>query len=123
MNIVILSGKVAKIYQNSDTHIKIIIAEHYADKTDFIGVTMFENTAKAALKYLEIGDHISIEGRVSTYKGNDNKEYTTIIANRFNWEGYKNPKKQIKESQQSNNQDIGFVQLDNSDIEDLDTPF
>ena len=40
------------------------------DNTDYITVTLFNNQMEFARKYMKVGDHIAIQGRISTYKNN-----------------------------------------------------
>lgn len=88
MNVVILTGNIASIYDNTD-NVKITIADNYKDRTDFIAVTVFGTSANFARQYLKIGDHISIQGRVTTYKDNIGRTIMSIVANTVSFEGYK----------------------------------
>ena len=92
MNTVILSGNISQKFDNGN-NVKISIADTYKDKTVFIPITLYEHNAEFARKYLEPGDHISIEGRISMYENAEGKKGISIIAHRVNFEGYKNPHK------------------------------
>lgn len=91
MNIVILTGNVASVYDNTD-NVKITIADNYKERTDFIAVTAFGASANFARQYIKIGDHISIQGRVTTYKDNTGRTVMSLIANTISFEGYKKHK-------------------------------
>lgn len=95
MNLVILSGKVANKYDNGG-NVRLTIAEKYKQNTQFISVTTFGNTANFVRTYVNIGDAISIEGRMDTFKGNDGKERLSIVANTVNFEGYQRPKERVQ---------------------------
>lgn len=96
MNIVILSGNVCSVYDNSH-NVKITIADNYKERTDYIQVALFNNQAEFARKYIKVGDHISVRGRISTYKGNKG-ETMGVNATEINFEGYKNPSKNKADS-------------------------
>lgn len=106
MNIVILSGKVANKFDNGG-NVRFTIADNYKDHTTFITVTAFSNTADFVRRYINIGDSISIEGRVGNYTDNGGQERISIIANKVNFEGYQRRK-----------EDISFLN-DNPDFEDV----
>ena len=97
MNIAIISGNVAQKYDNG-TNIRLSIADTYKDKTTFIPVFLYDSSALFAQKYIKIGDHISVEGRLSTYRNNQNKDVLTMIATRVSFEGYKNPNRDNRTS-------------------------
>ena len=92
MNLVIVTGNVCQVYDNGN-NVRISIADNYKDTTTYIPIFLFSGNAEFAKKYIVKGDHVSIEGRIGNYKGNDGKEHLTIIANRINFEGYRNPNK------------------------------
>lgn len=98
MNLVILTGNVCNMYDNG-SNVKITIADNYKERTDYIKVTLFKNQADFARKYVKIGDHISVQGRVSTYESNMGATLG-ITAHEIGFEGYKNPNK--KEDKQPN---------------------
>lgn len=98
MNMVILTGNVCNMFDN-DNNVRITIADNYKERTDYIKVTLFKNQADFARKYIKIGDHISVQGRVSTYESNKG-ETLGITAHEISFEGYKNPNK--KEDKQPN---------------------
>lgn len=102
MNTVILTGNVCSMFDNN-TNIRLTIADNYKDNTDYITVTLFNNQMEFARKYMKVGDHIAIQGRISTYKNNMGKEIMGITANNISFEGYKNPsKKAVEENTYSN---------------------
>ena len=92
MNTVILTGNVCSMFDNN-TNIRLTIADNYKDNTDYITVTLFNNQMEFARKYMKVGDHIAIQGRISTYKNNMGKEIMGITANNISFEGYRNPNK------------------------------
>ena len=96
MNTVILTGNVCSMFDNN-TNIRLTIADNYKDNTDYITVTLFNNQMEFARKYMKVGDHIAIQGRISTYKNNMGKEIMGITANNISFEGYKNPSKKAVE--------------------------
>lgn len=122
MNIVILSGNVTSIYDNT-TNIKVTIADNYKENTTFIPITFFnENTCNFIRKYIKIGDHISIENaRIGSYRDNQNKECLSVIGSLISFEGYKNPNKNSTNVQEQNtNENLdNFVDMPNSDSDDL----
>lgn len=99
MNIVILTGNVCNIYDNQH-NVKITIADNYKDRTDYIKVALFKNQAEFARKFIKIGDHVAVQGRVSTYNSNTG-EALGITAHEISFEGYKNPNKKENESPQT----------------------
>lgn len=115
MNIVILSGNVCSMYDNTN-NVKITIADNFKDRTDYIKVALFKNQADFARKYIKIGDHISVQGRISTYNSNTG-EAMGVIANEINFEGYKNPNKKDT----SNNDDAQFENNALADISSENT--
>ena len=114
MNTVILTGNVCSMFDNN-TNIRLTIADNYKDNTDYITVTLFNNQMEFARKYMKVGDHIAIQGRISTYKNNMGKEIMGITANNISFEGYRNPnKKEIEENTNSNVNSVSendFVEL------------
>lgn len=92
MNLAILSGNVCTMFDNQH-NVRLTIADNYKDNTDYITVTLFSNQADFARKYITKGDHVSIEGRITTYKDNTGKDIMGITAKNISFEGYKNPKK------------------------------
>lgn len=96
MNTVILTGNVCSMFDNN-TNIRLTIADNYKDNTDYITVTLFNNQMEFARKYMKVGDHVAIQGRISTYKNNMGKEIMGITANNISFEGYKNPSKKAVE--------------------------
>ena len=107
MNTVILTGNVCSMFDNN-TNIRLTIADNYKDNTDYITVTLFNNQMEFARKYMKVGDHIAIQGRISTYKNNMGKEIMGITANNINFEGYRNPNKKESVNSVSEND---FVEL------------
>ena len=96
-----------------------MLADNFKERSDYIPISLFGKMAEHVLKYMQVGDHISIEGRVSTYRDNLNNERVTIIANRVNFEGYKNPKKSAINNNTSNEpinhqiqEENGFIPLE-----------
>ena len=87
MNTVILTGNVCSMFDNN-TNIRLTIADNYKDNTDYITVTLFNNQMEFARKYMKVGDHIAIQGRISTYKNNM---------------GYRNPNKNVNSVSGDNN--------------------
>lgn len=102
MNTVILTGNVCSMFDNN-TNIRLTIADNYKDNTDYITVTLFNNQMEFARKYIKVGDHISIQGRISTYKNNMGKEIMGITANNISFEGYRNPNKNVNSVSGNNN--------------------
>ena len=117
MNILILTGNVCSIYDNT-TNMRITIADNFKDKTDYIKVTLFENQMNFAKKYVKIGDHIAIQGRNTTYKDNSGRETMGIVASNISFEGYKNPKKENNEEEKDN-----FIELGGTTITEEDLPW
>lgn len=87
MNLVIFSGKLANVYDNV-YNVRFTIAEKYKGKTQFVTFTAFNNTAEFLKKYINIGDHISVEGRIDSYRNNQGKDAISLVANSINFEGY-----------------------------------
>ena len=102
MNTVILTGNVCSMFDNN-TNIRLTIADNYKDNTDYITVTLFNNQMEFARKYMKVGDHIAIQGRISTYKNNMGKEIMGITANNISFEGYRNPNKNVNSVSGDNN--------------------
>lgn len=102
MNTVILTGNVCSMFDNN-TNIRLTIADNYKDNTDYITVTLFNNQMEFARKYMKVGDHIAIQGRISTYKNNMGKEIMGITANNISFEGYRNPNKNANSATGNNN--------------------
>lgn len=98
MNLVILTGNVCNMFDNGN-NVRITIADNYKERTDYIKVTLFKNQADFARKFIKIGDHVSVQGRVSTYASNKG-EAIGVTAHEISFEGYKNPNK--KEDKQPN---------------------
>ena len=114
MNTVILTGNVCSMFDNN-TNIRLTIADNYKDNTDYITVTLFNNQMEFARKYMKVGDHIAIQGRISTYKNNMGKEIMGITANNICFEGYRNPNKKEIEGRANSND---FVELGTLNIDD-----
>ena len=114
MNTVILTGNVCSMFDNN-TNIRLTIADNYKDNTDYITVTLFNNQMEFARKYMKVGDHIAIQGRISTYKNNMGKEIMGITANNISFEGYRNPNKKESVDSISVND---FVELGTLNIDD-----
>lgn len=102
MNTVILTGNVCSMFDNN-TNIRLTIADNYKENTDYITVTLFNNQMEFARKYMKVGDHIAIQGRISTYKNNMGKETMGITANNISFEGYRNPNKNVNSDTGNNN--------------------
>ena len=117
MNILILTGNVCSMFDNN-TNMRITIADNFKEKTDYIKVTLFGNQMNFAKKYVKIGDHIAIQGRITTYKDNAGKEIMGIVANNISFEGYKNPKKENNEEDKEN-----FIELGETTTSEEDLPF
>lgn len=116
MNNVILSGNVANIYINNN-NVRIVLADRYKDKTNFIPVTCFGATADFVQRYFKIGDHVAISGRLGTYKDSCNRETIDVVADRVCFEGYAKPPRQesvtgnfipIQENQSAPDDDLPF---------------
>ena len=88
MNLVIITGNLVKIYQNSETQVKIVVADTYKDNTTYIPVMCFKHNATWAMRNLQVADHISITGCVGTYKSSTGGEHLSIIAHQISYEGY-----------------------------------
>ena len=121
MNTVILTGNVCSMFDNN-TNIRLTIADNYKDNTDYITITLFNNQMEFARKYMKVGDHIAIQGRISTYKNNMGKEIMGITANNISFEGYRNPNKNVNSVSGDNNvnsvSENGFVKLGILNIDD-----
>ena len=123
MNTVILTGNVCSMFDNN-SNIRLTIADNYKDNTDYITVTLFNNQMEFARNYMKVGDHIAIQGRISTYKNNMGKEIMGITANNISFEGYKNPnKKEIEDTIPENDSldsisENDFVKLGTLNIDD-----
>lgn len=121
MNLVILSGNVCTMFDNQH-NMRLTIADNYKDNTDYITVTLFSNQAEFARKYITKGDHVSIEGRITTYKDNSGKDVMGITAKNISFEGYKNPKKSdIKQEVSNNEGDIYLIK--DGELTENDLPF
>lgn len=96
MNLVILTGNVCNMYDNQH-NVRITIADNFKDKTEYIKVTLFNNQANFARKFIEIGDHVSVKGRISSYKSNSG-ESLGITAHDISFEGYRNPQKEQRKN-------------------------
>ena len=91
-------------------NVRLTIADNYKDNTDYITVTLFGSQAEFARKYITKGDHVSIEGRITTYNDNTGNDIMGITAKNISFEGYKNPKKtDIKQ------EDKGFTEVSNDE--------
>lgn len=110
MNLAILSGNVCTMFDNQH-NVRLTIADNYKDNTDYITVTLFSNQAEFARKYITKGDHVSIEGRITTYKDNTGRDVIGITAKNISFEGYKNPKK--ADIKQEDNEEKGFTEINN----------
>lgn len=88
MNLTIITGNVTQIYENSASHIKIIVADNYKEKTTYIPIMCFEKQATWAIRNLRAGDHIMVKAHVGTYTGNDGTTKISIIAETISYEGY-----------------------------------
>ena len=123
MNTVILTGNVCSMFDNN-SNIRLTIADNYKDNTDYITVTLFNNQMEFARNYIKVGDHIAIQGRISTYKNNMGKEIMGITANNISFEGYRNPnKKEIEDTIPENDSvdsisENDFVELGTLNIDD-----
>ena len=129
MNLTILTGNIAKIY-NNDTNARMMIADNYKEKATFIPVSLYGPLANHVLRYMEAGDHVSVVGRVSTYKTPNGEERVSIIASRVSFEGYKNPRKALPTTNQEPQKQATAInpqQIDDmsfiEDIPDDDCPF
>lgn len=97
MNLVILSGNVSQIWVNDgdNTHnVKVCIADNYrtkdgSDKAIYIPIMCYDRNADWATKHLKKGDHISVQGILTTYRNNNGAEVLSVIARRISFEGYK----------------------------------
>lgn len=114
MNIVIISGKFANIFDNI-TNVRFTIAEKYKDKTQFITITAFGNNAEFIKKYVKKGDHISVEGRIDVYTNNFGKETLSLVANTINFEGYQKPKETKTEHQTPPIQGEVMTEIENTE--------
>ena len=93
MNFVILTGNVSQMWVNNDRNVKVCIADNYAtkegNKTIYIPIMCYDKNAEWAAKHVKVGDHISVQGIISSYKNNNGNECLSIIARRIGFEGYK----------------------------------
>lgn len=93
MNFVILTGNVSQMWVNNDRNVKVCIADNYAtkegNKTIYIPIMCYDKNAEWAAKHVKVGDHISVQGIISSYKNNSGNECLSIIARRIGFEGYK----------------------------------
>ena len=96
MNKVIITGNVTAKYDNG-TNVRITIADNYKDGTNFIPVTLFDQNAKFVKKFVNIGDHIYVDGAISSSetKGEDGKKRNKVFIQvwRVGFEGFRNPNK------------------------------
>lgn len=93
MNILILSGNIAKIYKNSEKNVKVVIADQYKDHTEFLPVMCFDDKAQWAAAHLEIGDHVTVRGCVGSYDTGTGDRKLSLIAHQVNFEGYPSPRR------------------------------
>lgn len=93
MNFVILTGNVSQMWVNNDRNVKVCIADNYAtkegNKTIYIPIMCYDKNAEWAAKHVKVGDHISVQGIISSYKNNNGNECLSIIARRIGFECYK----------------------------------
>ena len=99
MNILILSGNIAKIYKNSEKNVKVIIADQYKDHTEFLPVMCFDDKAQWAADHLEIGDHVTVRGCVGSYDTGTGDRKLSLIAHQVNFEGYPSPRRRENAAQ------------------------
>lgn len=96
MNKVIITGNVTAKYDNG-TNVRITIADNYKDGTNFIPVTLFDQNADFVKKFVNIGDHIYIDGALSSTEtqGEDGKKRNKVFIQcwRVGFEGFRNPNK------------------------------
>ena len=102
MNQFIISGKIAKIYKNSDKNVKIIIADQYRDMTSFIPVMCFDEKATWATEHLMTGDHILARGVVGLYDTGTGEKKISLITHQVSFEGYPSPRRRENADQTYN---------------------
>ena len=93
MNQFIISGKIAKMYKNSDKNVKVIIADQYRDITSFIPVMCFDEKATWATEHLMTGDHVLARGVVGLYDAGTGEKKISLIAHQISFEGYPSPRR------------------------------
>lgn len=96
MNKVLITGNVTSKYDNG-TNVRITIADNYKDGTNYIPVTLFDQKADFAKKFINIGDHVYIEGAVGCKQRQNNagKQENSLFIQCWSigFEGYRNPNK------------------------------
>ena len=125
MNIDIITGNITSIWDNS-TNVKVTVADNYKETTTFIPSTFFsESTCNFIRQFMKVGDHISIKGRIGSYKDNNGKEVISVIGNEINFEGYKNPKKTNSNESAAENKNVAddFYEMKNENLTEDDLPF
>lgn len=93
MNVLILSGNIAKIYKNSEKNVKVVIADQYKDHTEFLPVMCFDDKARWAADHLEIGDHVTVHGCVGSYDTGTGDRKLSLVAHKISFEGYPSPRR------------------------------
>lgn len=96
MNKILITGNVTSKYDNG-TNVRITIADNYKDGTNYIPVTLFDQKADFAKKFINIGDHVYIEGALGCRQRQDNngKQENSLFVQCWSigFEGYRNPNK------------------------------
>lgn len=87
INYCILTGRVAKIYDNNN-NLRIYIAQNKANgETDFIPLSAFgDNRISFIKKYVKVGDYISVQCNIGIWKKQNGKEELTLYLNNLQWE-------------------------------------
>lgn len=96
MNKVLITGNVTSKYDNG-TNVRITVADNYKNGTNYIPVTLFDQKADFAKKFINIGDHICIEGAIGCKQRQNEvgKQENSLFVQcwSISFEGYRNPNK------------------------------
>lgn len=120
MNKVILTGNVTAKYDN-ETNVRITIADNFKTGTSFIPITLFDQKADFVRKFVNIGDHIYVEGALSSTESQDEggkkKNKLFVQCWSIGFEGFRNPNKDKNPSYSAENTSATVPAPDNGFID------
>lgn len=99
MNLFIVTGNIAKMYQNSPENVKLVIADQYKDRTEFISVMLFGERAAWATKWIQVGDHVLAQGSIGSYDSGSGSRKMSLVAHKICFEGYPSPRRRSEKAQ------------------------
>jgi single-strand DNA-binding protein len=127
MNLVILKGRLGKDPEtrtgdNYNMANFTLATNDYGDKTNWHSCVAFSKTAELIAKHLKKGSEVLIEGRIE-YKEKDGKWYTSIVVNKFEFIGSKNPTQGEGERAKQPHMTQAAKTPIGADVEDTSLPF